>query len=211
MVANCSSRRLPVPTLPGIDAVLVERARAVGIARQQQVAVVVEVADERGGHAGVEHPLLDFRDGCRRFGQVDRDAHHLRARLGQLDALRGRRRCVGGVRHGHRLDDDRRAAADLDGADANADRLVQLDHWHGRSILSSGLGVRRFGARRPATRRRDSAIGTRRSTAQDSDLRGFAVDKRVDGSLNSTRCRARHRAPSGRIPSRRTRSVPLMH
>ena len=33
----------------GIDAVLVERLRAVGIAREQQVAVVVEVADERRG------------------------------------------------------------------------------------------------------------------------------------------------------------------
>ena len=33
----------------GIDAVLVERVRAVGIAGQQQVAVVVEVADERRG------------------------------------------------------------------------------------------------------------------------------------------------------------------
>ena len=47
----------------GIDAVLVERRRAVGVARQQQVAVVVEVADERRRDAGVEHPLLDLGHG----------------------------------------------------------------------------------------------------------------------------------------------------
>ena len=71
----------------GIDAVLVERRGAVGIARQQQVAVVVEVADERRRAAGVEHALLDLGHGGRRFRHVDGDAHHLRAGLGQLDAL----------------------------------------------------------------------------------------------------------------------------
>ena len=84
-------------------------------------------------HAGVEHPLLDFGHGCRGLGNVDGDAHHLGAGLGQLDALLRRRRRVGGVGHGHRLNDDGRAAADLDGADANPDRLVQLDHRHGQA------------------------------------------------------------------------------
>ena len=78
-----------------------EESQYVTLARQEQVAVVVEVADEGGRHARVEHSLLDFRDRCCRLGKVDGDAHHLGARLGQLDALRGRRRCVGGVRHGH--------------------------------------------------------------------------------------------------------------
>src|SRR6185295_15100835 len=44
----------------GIDAVLVEGAGAVRILRQQQVAVVVEVADERRHAAGVDHPLPDL-------------------------------------------------------------------------------------------------------------------------------------------------------
>ena len=130
MVANCSSRRLPVPTLPGIDAVLVERLRAVGEPGQQQVAVVVKVADQRRGHAGVEHPLLDLGHGRRRFRQVDGDPHHLGARLGQLDALPRRSGRVRRVRHRHRLDDDGRAAANLNRADANADSLVELDRSH---------------------------------------------------------------------------------
>ena len=74
-----------------IDAVLVERRGAVREARQQQMAVVVEVADERRRAAGVEHALLDFRDRGRRLGQVDGDPHHLRAGFRQLDALLRRR------------------------------------------------------------------------------------------------------------------------
>ena len=46
IVANCSSRRAPVPTLPGLIRYLSSACGAVGILRQQQVAVVVEVADE---------------------------------------------------------------------------------------------------------------------------------------------------------------------
>ena len=87
----------------------------------------MEIADERRRAAGVEHPLLDLGHRRRGFGQVDRDAHHLRSGLGQLDALlRGRAR-VGGVGHRHRLHDDRRAAADLDATDFHADGLVEPD------------------------------------------------------------------------------------
>ena len=57
MVVNCSSRRLPVPTLPGLMRYLSSAAAQSGYARQQQVAVVVEVADERRVAAGVEHAL----------------------------------------------------------------------------------------------------------------------------------------------------------
>ena len=71
--------------------------------------------------------LLDLGHRGRGFGQVDGDAHHLGAGLGELDALlRGGRR-IGRVGHRHRLHDDRRAAADLDAADADADGLVKPD------------------------------------------------------------------------------------
>ena len=110
----------------GIDAVLVQRLRALGEARQQQVAVVVEVADERRGDAGVEHAPLDLRDRRRGFRHVDGDADHLGAGLRQLDALLRGARGIRRVGHGHRLDDDGRAAADLDRTDADADSLVQL-------------------------------------------------------------------------------------
>ena len=77
---------------------------------------------------------------CRGFGHVDRDPHHLRSRFGQLDALLRRRRRIRRVGHRHRLHDDGRAAADLDGADADADGLVQLQDGHGvHSIIPSGL------------------------------------------------------------------------
>jgi hypothetical protein len=57
MVANCSSRRLPVPTLPGLMRYLSSAART-RETRQQQVTVVVKVADERRRAAGIEHARL---------------------------------------------------------------------------------------------------------------------------------------------------------
>jgi hypothetical protein len=133
MVENCSSRRRPVPTLPG----LIERARAVGELRQQQVAVVVEIADERRRAPRVEHALLDLRHRGRRVGHVDGDADHVRARFRQFDALLRRATGVRRVGHRHRLHDDRRAAAHLHArdavraADSYADRFVELDEGHG--------------------------------------------------------------------------------
>ena len=46
------------------------------------------------------------------------------------------------VGHRHRLHDDGRAAADLDGADADADRLVELHecHWNTRSYHPNWAG-----------------------------------------------------------------------
>ncbi len=118
----------------GVDPVLVERGRAVGIAREQQMAVVVEVADERRRAAGVEHALLDLGHCGRGLGHVDGDPHHLRARLPQLDdLLRGALR-VSRVGHRHRLDDDRRAAADLHVPDLDANGLVKL-HRHASTIV----------------------------------------------------------------------------
>ena len=135
MVANCSSRRLPVPTLPGLMRYLSSARGAVGIAGQQQVAVVVEVADERRVDAGVEHAPLDLGHGGGRLREVDRDAHHLGAGFGERDALRGRAGGVGRVGAGHRLHDDRRAAADLHraraAADADADGTMHANHGHG--------------------------------------------------------------------------------
>ena len=109
-----------------VDAVLVERRRAIGKLRQEQMPVVVEVADERRVASGVDHPLLDLGHRGGGLRQVDGDAHHFRSGFGQLDALRGRRARVGGIRHRHRLDDDGRAAADLNAADFHADRLWSL-------------------------------------------------------------------------------------
>ena len=97
MVENCSSRRCACADVAGIDAVLVEGAGAVGIFGEQDVAVVVEVADERRVAAGVEQALLDFGNGGGGFGNVDGDADEFGAGLGEFEALlarwRRRRRC----------------------------------------------------------------------------------------------------------------------
>jgi hypothetical protein len=119
--------------VPGIDAVLVERRRARRVAGEKQVAVVVEVADERGGDAGIEHPLLDFRDGFRRWRKVHGHPDHFRSRLGQLDALLRRGYGVCCIGHRHRLDDDWRTSANLNRTDAHADRLVKFENRHGPS------------------------------------------------------------------------------
>ncbi len=46
------------------------------------MAVVVEVADDRGVAAGVEEALLDFGDGRGGFGNVHRDADEFGAGFG---------------------------------------------------------------------------------------------------------------------------------
>ena len=82
--------------------------------------------------AGVEHPLLDLRHGRGGLRDVDGDPHHVGARPRELDALGRGRLDVHrvGVRHG--LDDDRGAAAHLDGADLHSHGRVAfpLAHRH---------------------------------------------------------------------------------
>ena len=182
MVENCSSRRLPVPTLPGLMRYLSSAAAQSGIARQQQVAVVVEVADERRRAAGVEHPLLDLGHGRRRFGQVHRDAHHLRSGLGQLDALLRRGRRVGRVGHRHRLHDDRRAAADLDVADAHADGAVEAG---GTPWLRLQAPVYRSAKRRSTTTQRlSSRPRTRMLWMCSARARASSIDVVVLGAVH---------------------------
>jgi hypothetical protein len=125
IVANCSSRRLPVPTVAGIDAVLVERGGALRKPGEQLMAVVVEIADERGAAAGIAHPLLDLGDRGRRFRQVTVHAHHLGTGFASSMHCRAVAAHVGRVGHRHRLHHDRGAAADEHVADAHANRLVQ--------------------------------------------------------------------------------------
>ena len=110
----------------GIDAVFIERAGAIGIFGEQDVAVVMEIADERDVAAGIEQALFDFGDGGGGFGNIYGDADEFRAGLGEFEALLGGGGDVDGVRVGHGLDDDGRAAADLDFADFYAYGFVAL-------------------------------------------------------------------------------------
>ena len=66
----------PGADVAGVDPVLVEGPRAVGVTREQKVSVVMEIADKRSRDACVEHPALDLGNGFGSFWQVDRDTHH---------------------------------------------------------------------------------------------------------------------------------------
>jgi hypothetical protein len=116
-----------VTDIAGIDPVLVERPRAVGELGQQLVPVVVEVADQGHIAAPIEQALLDLGHRARGLGHVDRDAHQLRARLGELPALLHRRGDIRRIGVRHRLHDDRRAAAHVDRSHPNLDRAVSHD------------------------------------------------------------------------------------
>ncbi len=114
----------------GVDAVLVECLGTSGVTGEQQVAVVMEIANEGCVAPLIQHPLLDLGNRGGGLRGVDGDAHHLGSGRGELDALACRRRRVGGVRHRHRLHDDRGAAAHVDTPDAHADGLVNAERLH---------------------------------------------------------------------------------
>jgi hypothetical protein len=104
----------------GIDAVFVERVRAVRIPREQRVTVVVEVPDDRHAYAHARQPLADRRHRFRGFLAIDGDADYLGTRPRQGRNLPRRAVGIGGVGIGHRLHYDRAPAAyhhapDVDG------------------------------------------------------------------------------------------------
>ncbi len=98
----------------GIDAVFVERFGAVGIFGEENVAVVMKVADDGDVAACGKQAFLDFGNGGCGFGDVDGPANDFGAGFGEFERLFERGFDVGGVRVGHGLDDDGSAAADLD-------------------------------------------------------------------------------------------------
>ncbi len=114
--------------IAGIDAIFGERFGAGRIIGQELMADIMEIADERHVAAHLVELLADMRHGGRRLIAVDRDAHELGAGAGQGCDLLGRRGDIGGIGIGHRLDDNRAAAADghgaLAGPDPHADRAV---------------------------------------------------------------------------------------
>ena len=91
---------------------------------KELVADIVEVADDRHVDAHAQQPLLDVRHGGGGFVAVDGDAHHFRAGARQRRDLRTVACDIGGVGIGHRLHDDRCAAADGDIADLDGDGLM---------------------------------------------------------------------------------------
>ena len=110
--------------IAGIDAVLVERLGAGRMLGQQLVADVMEVADQRHAHVHLGEPVADMRNRGRGLVAVDGDAHEFRAGAGERRDLPCGSLHIGGVGIGHRLHDDRGAAADRDAADIDGNRGV---------------------------------------------------------------------------------------
>ncbi len=110
------------PDVARIDAVLRQRLCARRKLRQQLVAVVVKIADQRNIESHFVQLLANRRDFGRSLGRVDRDADNFRSGLRELfDLNRGRDR-VGGIGIGHRLHHHRRIAADANLASSPFDR-----------------------------------------------------------------------------------------
>ena len=103
--------------IAGIDAVFVQRLGASRIVRQQLVADIMEIADQRRGDATLAQAVADMRHGSGGLIAVDRDPHHFGPGARQGCDLGDGAVDIGGVGVGHRLHDDRGAAADGDIAD----------------------------------------------------------------------------------------------
>jgi hypothetical protein len=127
----------PRPDVARVDAVFVERRRAVRVPAQEQMTVVMEVADERRIASRVDHAPLDRRDCGRGFLGVDGDANQLRSRFRQFDALARGPFDIRGLCHCHRLHGNWRTAAYLHVADADAYGLVQPDGTRTRAAHST--------------------------------------------------------------------------
>ena len=118
----------------GIDAVLGQGARRGGIFLEQDVAVVVEVADDGDADAALVEAFDDGGNGGGGVFVVDGDADDLRAGEGQGCNLVDGALDVGGVGVGHRLDDDRDFPADADLPDLDGRRLPALNLRHVSSL-----------------------------------------------------------------------------
>ena len=129
--------------IAGVDAVLRQCAGRSGKIGQEQVAVVVEVADQRDVHAGRVEPAADL--GHCRSGSlvVDGDADDLAAGCRQRGHLFDGGRDVGRVGVGHRLHDDRAAGTDRHATDHHGGRVASrcVDWVHAR-IVAAGPAMR---------------------------------------------------------------------
>jgi hypothetical protein len=115
----------------GIDAVLGQRARAGRVAGQQQVPVVVEVADDGHVEARVTHALDQLGDRLRGLVGVDRNAHQFAARFGQVDDLLGGADRIGRVGVGHGLHHHRVRSSDPDRTHTDLDGLPAFPDTQG--------------------------------------------------------------------------------
>lgn len=111
------------------------------------------------------------------------------SRLGQLDALCRRGHCIGRVGHRHALDDDLRASAHLDVADAHGNcpmetkRLGHQDNDKGCGLRAAGACPRASGAAHTGAAGRVSFGGRTFRSARAADCepsgRAGTLDRRA--------------------------------
>ena len=117
-------------TIAGIDAVLGQRPRALGILLQQDVPVVMEVADDGHGDAQLLQPVDDVRHSFGGVIVVDGDAHQFGAGTGQRHRLADGAVNVGSVGVGHRLHHNWCTSADAHAANRGLISLLTLNLSH---------------------------------------------------------------------------------
>ncbi len=114
----------------GVDAVLGERFGAIRIFLEQQVAVVMEVADDGRLEAEFVETLNDMRHRFSGFVIVDGHADQFGAGAGQRRNLLDGTGDVSGVGVGHRLHHDRCSRAHAHAADGDDRGLTTSDRGH---------------------------------------------------------------------------------
>ena len=123
MAANCASRFSPLPTLPGIDAVLGQRLGTFRILREQAVAIEMKITDQGHRYAARIQALADRRHRTRRLLAVDRDTHQFRSGARQSGDLIDGAGDIRGIGVGHRLHHHRGITANDDIAHASHPRF----------------------------------------------------------------------------------------
>ena len=137
--------------IAGVDAVLGKSAGRGGIFLEQDVAVVVEVADDGHAEAALLETVHDVRHGGGGVLVVDGDAHNLRAGKGEGCNLFNGGLHVGRVGVGHRLDENRDLPANAHMANFYGGGFSAMNLRHGSSVpgseASGSLWVPTLGAK----------------------------------------------------------------
>ena len=110
-----------IADIAGIDPVFGQRLRTSGMIGQQFMADIVKIADKRDVDAAFGQPVADMRHCSSRLVAIDRDANDFRTGPRKCGNLLHRGVNIGRVGVGHRLDNNRRTAADGHPAHRNRD------------------------------------------------------------------------------------------
>ncbi len=165
------------PHVARIDPVLGQGLGALRVLWKENVAVEVEVPDERDVDPPLPQSLRDVRNRGGRLGGVDGDPDQLAPRPGESGHLLDRGLHIGRVRVRHRLHDHRMPAADGHVSHANRDGLAS------------------------------GPVGGTRHRGWIEDLGGVGRRSGLGGRHGSRAVRVTERPESGRRPHREPRGV----